>query len=98
MRGRLCSSGDTARRTEWGASLVEFALVLPLLLILLFGIIEASRAFEKAEKLIGNKWIVGHELSSYLQIFDRSLDVAQRLLADGGGAAEESGAHGSSFP
>jgi Flp pilus assembly protein TadG len=36
---------QTLLRDERGASLVEFALVLPLLVVLLFGIIEASWAF-----------------------------------------------------
>jgi len=34
-----------ARDDERGASLIEFALVLPLLVVLLFGIVEASWAF-----------------------------------------------------
>jgi Flp pilus assembly protein TadG len=38
-------STRTLRRDERGASLIEFALVLPLLVLLLFGIIEASWAF-----------------------------------------------------
>lgn len=33
------------RRDEQGASLIEFALILPILLLLVFGIIEASWAF-----------------------------------------------------
>lgn len=36
------------RRDEVGASLVEFALVLPLLIVLLFGIMEAGWAFSQS--------------------------------------------------
>lgn len=60
LRGNLATRGITMRsptklkrsgattdlcRDEGGASMVEMALVLPLLLIMLFGIIEASWAF-----------------------------------------------------
>jgi Flp pilus assembly protein TadG len=34
------------QRTERGAAAVEFALVLPILLVLLFGIVEFGRAFQ----------------------------------------------------
>lgn len=37
--------GGRGKDSERGASLVEFAMVLPLLIILIFGIIEASWAF-----------------------------------------------------
>ena len=39
------SRSSRFRRSESGAALVEFAMVLPLLLILLFGVIESSWAF-----------------------------------------------------
>ncbi len=39
------STGRRGREGERGASLVEFALLLPLLIVLIFGIIEASWAF-----------------------------------------------------
>ena len=44
-RRRSEEGGGQRRSNESGASMVEMALVLPLLLIVLFGIIEASWAF-----------------------------------------------------
>jgi hypothetical protein len=44
MPGGQPASG---RRTDSGAALLEFAIVLPLLLVLLFGIIEAAWAFNQ---------------------------------------------------
>jgi Flp pilus assembly protein TadG len=50
--GRLRKLGSDER----GAALVEFALVLPLLLVLLFGMVDFGKAF--------NYWIDGTHLSS----------------------------------
>lgn len=44
-RAHIAHRFDKPRRRETGAALVELAMVLPLLLLLLFGIIEASWAF-----------------------------------------------------
>lgn len=41
--------GSSFRSTERGAALAEFALVLPLLLILIFGLIEFGIAFNRAQ-------------------------------------------------
>jgi Flp pilus assembly protein TadG len=53
---RLSTSVRTRFRVESGAALVEFALVLPLLLTLLFGMIDFGRAF--------NYWIDQTHLAS----------------------------------
>ncbi len=42
---RMLSSGTTLQRSEAGQSLVEFALVLPVLLLLLLGIIQFGAVF-----------------------------------------------------
>ena len=39
-------SEDTAKRSRRGQSMVEFALVLPMLLILLLGIVDFGRVFQ----------------------------------------------------
>ncbi len=39
------------RRNESGASLAEFALILPILLIMLFGIVEFGIAFNRAQAI-----------------------------------------------
>lgn len=55
--GQPATPGGPARgRPEWserGAALVEFALVLPILLTLVFGIIEYGRAYEVKVQLTG---------------------------------------------
>jgi Flp pilus assembly protein TadG len=43
--------GSTANRDQRGAVAVEFALVLPLLMVLVFGVIDFGRAFNAQETL-----------------------------------------------
>jgi len=66
-------------RSERGASAVEFALVVPLLLIFLFGIISVSRGFQVQSTLSGaareaaREFAIGNDASSARQ---RATDTA----------------------
>ncbi|MEI4271896.1 TadE family protein [Klenkia sp. LSe6-5] len=67
------------RRGERGAAAVEFALVVPLLLIFLFSIISVSRAFQVQSALSGaareaaREFAIGNDASTARQ---RALDTA----------------------
>lgn len=49
----MISAISNASRNERGAAMVEFAIVLPLLLLLLFGIVEFGRAYNVKVQLTG---------------------------------------------
>jgi len=75
---RLCLRSRSAQGPEAGAALVEFALVLPLLLVLLFGMLDFGKAFnywidethlanEGARWAVVNKNPGGGTLQEYIQ-------------------------------
>lgn len=95
-RGPLHRDGDNGRRAESGASLVEFALVVPLLLALVFGIIEASWAFAQQNDVrhgaregaraaavdIGDTNTVGQAVCDRMDVVNPSEGITVTLIPD----------------
>ena len=69
---------DTARR-ERGTQLLEFALVLPLLLFLVLGIIEGA-SFVRVHQIINNAAREGAHASAYPQNNGRISDITQLVV------------------
>lgn len=98
MRSHLRSNGGTGRRAESGATLVEFALVVPLLLALVFGIIEASWAFAQQNDVrhgaregarvaavdIGDIGVVGPTVVDRMDIVNPSQNITVTLIPEAG--------------
>lgn len=95
---RLRINGGSHRRAESGASLVEFALVVPLLLALVFGIIEASWAFAQQNDVrhgaregarvaavnIGGTNTVGQTVCDRMDVVNPSEGITVTLIPDAG--------------
>lgn len=66
-------------RSEEGAAVVEFALVLPILMILVFGIIDFARAFYTISTLVS----AVREGARYAAVLEQPLaSPSQRLIRD----------------
>ena len=106
IRGNLRRNGGNGRRTESGASLVEFALVLPLLLALVFGIIEASWAFAQQNDVrhgaregarlaavdFGTAGAIANEVCDRMDVVNPSEGVTVALIPDAASFSGEPGA------
>lgn len=98
MRWHLLVNRRERCSKESGASLVEFAMVLPLLLILLFGIIEASWAFAQQNDVrhgaregaraaavnIGTAGAVRDETCSRMDVVNSSEGITVTLTPEAG--------------
>ncbi len=72
-------------RAEDGAALIEFTLIFPILIALLFGLVEFSQAFAVSRKLANAAATVADLVSQEARVSDPELDdiahVADTLLA-----------------
>jgi Flp pilus assembly protein TadG len=59
----MTAPGGAAKRNERGAVMVEFAIVMPLLLLLVFGIIEFGRGYNVKVQLTGSVREAARELA-----------------------------------
>jgi Flp pilus assembly protein TadG len=83
---------------ERGAAMVEFALILPLLLVLILGLIEFGYRYERAARLNNAAFVAAREISIHKDDYDavaRNADPAMpgsaTITADKTGAGCTSG-------
>lgn len=83
------------RKTEFGLSMVEFAIILPLFLLLLFAIIEfgvfmydralltnSTREGTRAGVLYGNSWALTDSKNGIYSFYNASCDVIRKEIKD----------------
>jgi len=82
-------------QTEYGLSIVEFAIILPLFLLLLFAIIEfgvfmydralltnATREGTRTGVLYGNSWVLTDPINGIYSFYNASCDIIKNEIKD----------------
>ncbi len=85
MAGRLTArAGGGARQRDRGQSLVEFVLVLPILLVMIFGIIEFANAWRTAQLLTNTAREVARQAILPNAVYGDVRDTANSRLTSAG--------------